>query len=137
MDVELGEMDMQNERARGQERNCLHRATSNGAWLSSVPHRLYGTELSQEELWDNLCLRYGLMPQDIPVTCNGCGKKLSFDHPLSCPKGALVLERHDGATKGWVVLGAGALAPSAITYKPKINSRIVHGGEEQVQSAAG
>ena len=68
MHVDLGDMARQKELAGGEERNRLHRATRNGAWLSDVPHCLSGTELSQEEFRDNLCLRYGLMPQDIPVT---------------------------------------------------------------------
>ena len=67
------------------------------------------------------------MPQDIPATCDGCGKKLSIEHALSCPKGSLVLERHDDAAKEWGALGSRALFPSAITYEPKINSRTVQG----------
>ena len=38
----------------------------------------------------------------------------SIEHTLSCPK-------------EWGNLGARALAPSAITYEPKINSRTVQG----------
>ena len=68
-------------------------------WLSALPHRLNGMDLSWEELWENLCLIYGLMPQDIPATCNGCGKKFSIEQALSCPKGGLVLARHDYAAK--------------------------------------
>ena len=73
------------------------------------------------------------MPQDIPATCDGYGKKFSIDHSLSCPKGGLVLEGHDDAAKYWVTLGAQALVPSAITYQPKINSRILQrgGGREE------
>ena len=67
------------------------------------------------------------MPQDIPTTCDGCGKKFSIEHALSCPKGGLVLARHDDAAKEWGALGAWILVPSAITYKPKINSRTVQG----------
>ena len=67
------------------------------------------------------------MSQDIPATCNGCGRKFSIDHALSCPKDGLVLARHDNAAKEWVTLGARDLFPSAITYEPKINSRIVQG----------
>ena len=99
----------------------------NGAWLSAVPHLLNGTELSWEEFRDNLRLRYGLMAEDIPATCDGCGKKFLIEHALSCPKGGLFLARHDDATKNWGALGARALVPSAITYKPKINSRTVQG----------
>ena len=47
-----------------------------------------------------------------PVTCNGCGKKFSIEHVLSCPKGWLVLVRHDDAAKEWVALGVRALIPT-------------------------
>ena len=67
------------------------------------------------------------MPQDIPATCDECGKKFSIEHALSCPKGGLVLERHDDTAKEWGALGARDLVHSAITYKPKINSRTVQG----------
>ena len=59
----------------GQYRQRLNRVMRNGVCISAIPHRLKGTELSQEEFRDNFCLRYGMMPQDIPATCNGCGKK--------------------------------------------------------------
>ena len=64
-------------------------------------------ELSCEEFRDNFCLRYGMMPQDIPETCDGCGKKLSIKHALSCSKEGLVLARHDDAAKEWVPLDPG------------------------------
>ena len=67
------------------------------------------------------------MPQDIPATCDGCGKKLSIEYTLSCPKGGLVLARHAESAKEWGALGSRALVPSAITYEPKINSRTVQG----------
>ena len=127
MCVDLGEVARLNELAGVQERNLLHRATRNGAWLSAVTHRLNVTELSWEEFRDNLPLRYGLMPQDIPATCNGCGKNFSIKHAQSCPKVGLVLAGHDDATKEWGVLGAWALVPSAIPYEHKINSRTVRG----------
>ena len=78
MHVKIGDLAMQKELAGGQESNRLYRGTSNGEFLSAVPHRLNGTELSQEEFWDNLCLRYGLMPQNITATRDGCGKKFSI-----------------------------------------------------------
>ena len=61
------------------------------------------------------------------MTFNGCGKKLSIDHALSCPKGGLVIARHDDAAKEWGTLGARSLVPSYITYKTNINSRTVQG----------
>ena len=117
----LTEIFKRQEQAGGQERNRLHRAMRNGAYISAIPDHLNDMELSREEFRDNVSLRYGLMPQDIPVTCDGCGKKFS----ITCLKGGLVLACHDDATKEWGALGAWALVPSAITYKPKINSRTV------------
>ena len=67
------------------------------------------------------------MPQDIPATCDGCGKKFLIEHSLSCQKGGLVLERHNDAAKEWGALESQSLVPSAITYKLKINSRTVKG----------
>ena len=99
----------------------------NGARLSAVPHLLNGTELSQEDFQDSLCLRYGLMPQNIPTTCDGCGKKFLIEHALSCLKGGLVLAWHEDAAKDQGALGTRALVPSAISYEPKINSRTVQG----------
>ena len=67
------------------------------------------------------------MPQDIPATCDDCGKRFLIEHALACPKSGLVLARHDDAAKEWGALGARALVPSDITYEPKINSRTVQG----------
>ena len=63
-DTEMADMDVQKELAGCHERNRLHRVMRNGAWLSSIPHCLDVTEIFWEELRDNICLRYGLMPQD-------------------------------------------------------------------------
>ena len=68
------------------------------------------------------------MPQDIPTTCNGCGKKFSIERALSFPRGGIFLVGHDDAAKEWGAIGDRSLVPSAITYKPKINSRTVQGG---------
>ena len=74
------------------------------------------------------------MPQDISTTCDGCGKKFSVEHALSCPKGGLVLARHDDAAKEWGALGSRALVPSSITYEHKINSRTVQ--EDRTRAGA-
>ena len=67
------------------------------------------------------------MPQNIPVTCDGCGKKFFIKYVLSYPKSVIVLARHDDAAKEWGALGARDIIPSAITYEPKINNRKVQG----------
>ena len=47
--VDLAELARRKEISGGQESNHLHRSTSNGAWLSDVPHRFDGSELSPED----------------------------------------------------------------------------------------
>ena len=79
----MAELDRQKDLAGGQERNRLQRAMRNGVWLSAIPHRLNSTEFYWGGFRDNLRLRYGLMPQDIPATCDGCVKRLSIEHALS------------------------------------------------------
>ena len=78
----MADLDIQKELAGGQERNHLYMATRNGEWLSDVPHSLNGTELPHEEFRDNLRLIYGLMLQDFPATCDGCGRNFSIKHAL-------------------------------------------------------
>ena len=46
MSVELGEVLRRKEISGGQEKNCLHRATRNEAWLRAVTHRFKRMELS-------------------------------------------------------------------------------------------
>ena len=53
------------------------------------------------------------------VACDGCGKRFLIEHAISCPKGGLVLVRHDDAATEWVALGDRALITSAISYEPK------------------
>ena len=78
------------------------------------------------------------MPQDIPATCYGCGKKFSIEHAISCTKGCLVLAWHNDAAKEWGAIESRALVPSAITYKPKINIKTVQGrGENRGWSVSG
>ena len=61
-------------------------------------------ELSQEEFWYNLRLRYGLMLQDIPATFDVCSKKFLIKHALSCPNGGLVLVLIDNTVNHWGTL---------------------------------
>ena len=77
------------------------------------------------------------MPQDIPVTCDSCGKKFSIKHTLSCPKGGIVLVQHDDVVKEWVALGARALVPSAVSYEMENKQYDSTGGEERGRSVAG
>ena len=96
-----------------------------GCGLDLYPHFLHGRELSWEEFWYNLCLIHGLMPQDIPTTCNDCGKNRSIDHAISCPNGGIFLARHEDAAKDWGDLRSQALTPSDISYDDQISIRTV------------
>ena len=68
-----------------------------------------------------------MMPQDIPTTFYGCGKRFLIDQALSCPKCCLILAWNDDAANEWGALGSRALIPSAITYEHKINIMTVQG----------
>ena len=65
------------------------------------------------------------MPQDIPATCDGCGKRFSIEHALSFPKGGLVLARPDDNAKEWGTIGSRSLDPSDTSYKQKISGGTV------------
>ena len=54
MHVEIGDLARRKELTEGQERNRINRETRNRAWLKAVPQHLNGTELSWEELQDNI-----------------------------------------------------------------------------------
>ena len=114
--MELAELARKKQLAGVQGSNRLHRAMRNDTCFSAVTHNINGTKLSWEEFRDDFCLRYGLMPQDIPATCDGCGKRFLIEHYISCPKAGLILVRHNEDAKEWGSLGARSLTPSAITY---------------------
>jgi hypothetical protein len=44
----------------------MERATAAGAWLLTIPDRFSGTKLTKDEWLDNVTIRYGLRPADIP-----------------------------------------------------------------------
>ena len=60
------------------------RGCKTGAWLSTIPSTVSGTELSPREFRDGLYMRYGISPPDLPDKCDGCGAKFSIAHALSC-----------------------------------------------------
>ena len=73
------------------DKKRMDRARSAGAWLTVKPDRLNGTELSRGEFQDNVRLRYGLNPVDLPKKCDGCGHNFTADHALTCAHGGKVL----------------------------------------------
>lgn len=77
------------------ESRTLERATTTGFWLSIVPNWFNGNELSREEFQDCLCLRYGLLPSNLPKICDGCGRESSLQHALNCKCGGNIIARHN------------------------------------------
>jgi hypothetical protein len=98
----------------------LDRTGETGAWLSCIPNRFDGTELSSEEFFDNLAIRYGLRPRGLPERCDGCDEPFSVEHGLSCKKGGFVGQRHDDVCEEWAHLCSMALTASRISSEPEI-----------------
>lgn len=92
-----------------------------GQWLSVMPSRVSGTELSPQEFRDNLLLRYGRTPGDLPAQCDGCGGRFTVSHALDCKKGGLVMLRHNEIQGEVTELGSKALSPSAVRVEPLIH----------------
>ena len=124
----MAELDRQKKLVLFQERNRLHRATRNGVWIIFIPHFLNGIDFSHEEFRDNIWVGYGLLSLYIYAAWDGWVKKFFIEHARSFLRGGLVLYRHRDTAKECGALEAWALTPSAISYKPKINSRTVQGG---------
>jgi hypothetical protein len=119
------------------------RAKETGTWLTTMPDRLNGTELSRDEFRDSLRLRFGLAPLDLPDRCDGCGQRFSLGHAMSCKKGGLVLLRHNDVADEWHHLCAQALTPSAVSDEPLIhrgragNERATANGAEELPELRG
>ncbi len=63
-------------------------------WLTSLPIQEFGFALHKGAFQDALSLSYSWQPSGVPSTC-ACGKQLSVDHALSCPKGGFTITRHN------------------------------------------
>ena len=66
-----------------------------GGWLSFIPSRLNGNNLSTDHSRSNLCLRYNICPVYIPYHCDGCGDKMIVKHVQSYKKGGIIHIRYD------------------------------------------
>ena len=85
----LAEMS-QHDGRRAQE-NC-QKGVSN--WLTSLPLKNHGFDLTKQEFRDAIKLRYGWALDRTPMTCV-CGSKFDVNHALSCKRGGFVTLRHN------------------------------------------
>ena len=87
-------------RALLSESNCSQRhlellsARGASAWLTVLPLKEHGFQLSKQEFWDALALRYNWQLSSIPVTCV-CGKPFTADHAMVCAFGGFPTVRHN------------------------------------------
>ena len=77
--------------------HAIKRAVGGGIshWLTTLPLDRYHFDLAPIEFRDALALRYLRTPPGLPSRCDGCGESFSLQHGLDCPKGGLVIRRHN------------------------------------------
>jgi hypothetical protein len=108
------------ETAKPMDKRRIQRSKKTGAWLTTLPNILNGTDLSAEEFRDGLRLRLGLKPTALPPRCDGCGDHFTTEHAMSCRKGGLILQRHNDLVATWGQLCGQALTPSTVSDEPLI-----------------
>ena len=79
------------------QRRTLHRIVKGGAsgWLTVLPLREEGYDMSATQFRDQLVIRYHHEPSGLPASCDGCGAPFSLQHGLDCAKGGLVKKGHN------------------------------------------
>jgi hypothetical protein len=106
--------------SRPLEKRRIVRSATTGAWLSTLPSLLNGSDLSDEEFRDGVRLRFGLTPTSLPLRCDGCGERFTTEHAMSCRKGGLILHRHNDLVATWGQLCGQAHTPSNVSDEPLI-----------------
>ena len=71
-------------------------ASEKGAssWLTVIPMKDLGYNLSKREFRDAIKIRYGWEISDLPKTC-ACGDFFDVDHAMICRRGGFVIQRHN------------------------------------------
>ena len=63
--------------------------------LTVLPLAKSHFDLSPQEFWDALAIRYRKPLRSTPDLCDGCGVQFSLSHALSCRRGGLVIQRYN------------------------------------------
>ena len=63
-------------------------------WLTAKSLKSEQFVLTKREFFDSIAIRYWWQLKHLPNVC-ACGKKLTVEHALSCPKGGFVYQRHN------------------------------------------
>ena len=63
-------------------------------WLTMLRITKHGFELSKQEFWDSVRLRYGSEIANLPIFCP-CGSKFDIQHSINCKKGGFVKIRQN------------------------------------------
>ena len=112
------------------DRRRTRRSAETGGWMAAMPIRLNGTVLSPLEFRDNLALRFGYLPANLPKLCDGCGEVFTVAHAMACKKGGLVHQRHDGYAGEFGCFLEAGLTPSAVRNEPIIKTGCARAGGE-------
>ena len=64
------------------------------SWLSALPLKDQGFNLSKGEFRHALSVRYGWQLKNLPQYCI-CGTSFSADHAMICPHGGMIISRHN------------------------------------------
>ena len=67
---------------------------SASSWLTTLPLRESGFNLTKGAFQDNIHFRYGWQLKYLPSSC-ACRSSNSVEHALSCPNGGHAIHRHN------------------------------------------
>lgn len=93
--------------------------------VDECPHNnccLLGTTLSAQEFRSGLSMRYDLTLDDLPLSCDGCGKKYSTRYAFKCHSGGLLTHAHNDITCETICLMQKATCKSDVSAEPRINT---------------